>query len=145
MSIDDLAGIDYAWIAIDDDGHVGVFTSAGAGPIPRWFANGRSWCDEVFDAVASLPLRGTFRLEVPDAATTAGLQDWKHWAEVGLFAFDWADVHRRTAEHTRCYELIATPTDPIGARTMPAKLREQPVLTGISFAKTRLVDVSPFA
>ena len=145
MSIDALIGIDYAWIAIDCDGQVGVFTSGGAGPIPRWFADERVWCDAVLDAVASLPVRGTFRLEVPVAAAVPGLRDWKRWAGVGLFAYDWVDAHRSTVEYTRCYELIATPTNPIEACAMPAKLREQPVLAGICFARSHLVDVSPFA
>jgi hypothetical protein len=145
MSTDDLVGIDYEWLAIDGDGHVGVFTSAGAGPIPRWFADDRAWCDAVLDVVASLPARGTFRLEVPDASTTPGLRDWKRWAEVGLFAYDWADIHRPTVAHSRCYELIAAPTTPIDARVLPAALRERPVLAGVCFAKTRLVDVAPFA
>jgi hypothetical protein len=145
MSIDDLRGIDYAWPAIDEDGHVGVFTSAGSGPIPRWFADDRAWCDAVLDAVASLHPRCTFRLEVPDAPRAPGLRDWKRWAEVGLFAYDWIDVHRPAVAHSRRYELIAAPTEPIDAQTMPAALRARPLLAGICFAKARFVDVAPFA
>lgn len=145
VSTNDLLGIDYAWIGIDPDGHVAVFTSAGAGPIPRWFADDRAWCAGVLEFVDALPARGSFQLHVPETSTTPGLTDWKRWAAAGLYAYDWLDVHRPSVSHSRRYEAIATPTCSIEVHVMPSALRDRPLLTGVCFAKDRLVDVLPFA
>ncbi len=163
---EELRGIDYAWCAIDRDGHVAVFTTAGAAPVPHWIDP--AWNDAVLDAIEALPERGEYRLEARDVfrhdprsktlelvrigdepihdgdPAAAGLRDWRRWARLGLFAYDWVDVHRPHSAQSQRYELIAAPTNPIAAAGMPSALVSQPRLDGVCFANARLIDVAQF-
>lgn len=99
--------LDLAWVAVDRSGRIGVFTTGGAGPIPMVFLREGTALDLVNDLIGTLPARSGFSLttEVPRP------DDFIAFARKGLFAFDWADVHR-TRDHAGRYEIQARPTVP---------------------------------
>jgi hypothetical protein len=123
--------IDLPWVAVDGAGRLAVFTNAGEGPVPS-SALRVSAAAEV--AVAQLPVVGGSELLVrysrPD--------DFVAWAERGLYAYDWNDVHRSHAERTGCYELVAKPLRPASLASLAHDLRtpfEATVIAGATFGQ----------
>ncbi|HWJ10177.1 MAG TPA: hypothetical protein VNS46_12425 [Nocardioides sp.] len=114
---------DVEWVAIDSVGRVGVFTTGGAGPIPRAYLERAELRGEIRAAVWAMPERTEsvllVRMPRPD--------DYEAFARRGFFAFDWRDVHRVSARSGR-YEIQARPRAPaeFDEAEWPAELR--PVL-----------------
>ena len=102
-------GMEFDWFARDREGHLAVFSSAGRGFIPQ----------SVFSAtvvpynefIASIAGR-TKAAAVLAFKENGQYHDWKVYAEHGLFAYDFQDVHRTAAEERRGYDLIYRPTVP---------------------------------
>jgi hypothetical protein len=90
MVRNDIAGMEFDWFAVDQDGNFALFATAGAGPVP----------DQVFD---SLDRHG----ELAENITIVGWgtnEVWYSFARLGLFAYDWRDelkAYVRVAEPTR--------------------------------------------
>jgi hypothetical protein len=133
-------GWDYAWLAVDADGHVAVFTSAGQGPIPAAVLADRERADQAEDLVFDLPERGDYELLVslprPD--------DFIAFARRGLFAYDWWDVHRIKG-HTFRYELLARPKVPVSVERMEgavAALARRVRFEAVRFAESPSIAVS---
>jgi hypothetical protein len=108
------AGLDVEWIAVDRNGHVGVFTTGGIGPIPNVYLTGSGWWDQIWDAIGSLPEVSEHDLLV----TLPRPDDFIAFARRGLFAFDWADVHRTIGGATNRYELQARPRTPLAVESI---------------------------
>jgi hypothetical protein len=128
--------IDLPWVAVDAAGRLAVFTTAGEGPVPS-SALRVSAAAEL--AVAQLPVVGGTELLVnyprPD--------DFLGWAERGLFAYDWSDVHRSSANSSGCYELVAKPLCPVTLGSLSPELRapfEATVLAAATFGQTRVSE-----
>ena len=103
-------GLDCVWIAMDRNGNVGAFVTAGIGPIPRLVLLDSVFsCDRVEQALFELPRTSVARLAIdvkrPD--------DFIGMAERGLFVYDWRDAHRIAVQETRAYERIAFPEQPL--------------------------------
>ncbi len=138
----DVRGIDSTWFALDADGHVGVFTTGGEGPVPPWLDP--AWADAVFDELVTLAARGAHRLVTKDRSPSRyadPFQTWKRWADRGFYAYDWSDVHRAPAARLHRYELIASPTRPIGVEPIPEALRRQPRPSRGCFATMPRVEI----
>jgi hypothetical protein len=114
------SGLDVEWIAVDCKGRVGVFTTAGAGPVPHAYLESGSLLDETWDFIRSLPEVTNHHL----SAVCPRPDDFIAFARRGLYSLDWAEVHRTTAESTRLYEIQARPVIPatVEALTWPASL-----------------------
>ena len=85
-SADEIRGREYDWLARDDDGHVALFSTAGAGYAPVEFLWNTEAHDRAIQAILALPASTAARL-APELA--ANLENtWKLVAERGLFAFD---------------------------------------------------------
>ena len=132
-------GFDHAWLAADQVGHVGMFITAGRGPMPEAAPN------EEFEDVedVSLTLLRTCgakvlrRMPHPDAFLAL--------AERGFFVFDWSDVHRTKANELRAYELTAIPDRPIAVGLLPSRLLKAAnaaVLDQIQFSNEQTIDVA---
>lgn len=108
---------DYAWLAIDAVGHVGLFTNAGEGPIPAAALVDRSTSVRTERLVKGLPARGSCKILIslprPD--------DFIAFAQRGLFAYDWQDVHR-TCGRLNCYELLARPDVPLSVEELDEEI-----------------------
>ena len=97
---------DGAWLAVDANGHVGVFTTAGVAPIPIIVLNSYERSPE--DSVNAMPVVGGY-----DRLPYGGdLSSYTGFAARGFFGYDGHDVHR-TGGFSRSYELMARPTLPI--------------------------------
>jgi hypothetical protein len=101
-------GWDYAWLATDSEGHVGIFTNAGEGPIPIALLAVREVADRAETLINGLPERGGASILV----SLPRSDDFLGFAKRGLFAYDWRDVHR-TSHPTHNYELLARPASPL--------------------------------
>ena len=124
--------IDLPWVAVDGEGRLAVFTNAGEGPVPSSALLVSSAAEA---AVAQLPVVGGSELLVKYSQP----DDFVAWAERGLYAYDWSDVHRSSAERTGCYELIAKPLHPASLVGIAQGLRspfEATVIAGATFGQT---------
>lgn len=145
---EDFRGHDYSWYAIDDEGNVGFFTTAGEGPVPSWIRP--DWADGVLDELRLIPKHTRSVLLPRDGALHLPsfepnpYNDWNEWASRGFYAYDWNDVHRNAAERIHRYELISAPAIPINASAMPAVLARQPRLAGVRFPAMHQLDLSRF-
>jgi hypothetical protein len=99
-------GIDAAWLGADEIGRVGLFITAGEGPVPETALHQLElgiWPEK---AVAGLPRVGPCNLlaEVPNP------NSFIEAAERGIFVYDWTDIHRSRSGEMDSYELVASPT-----------------------------------
>jgi len=134
-------GVDCVWIASDRDCHMGVFVTAGIGPIPVHALN--SDCvpvEDLEELVCSMPTVSEARLLVavkrPD--------DFIDLAERGFFVYDWTDIHRTTREAIRAYEPVAVPVSPIKADILLGELAsvaKAVKFAEVTFANKQLLDV----
>ena len=135
------AGTDCVWLALDQDNHVAAFTTGGSGPIPlKVLEFGEGPADEIEVRIKELPLASAARLLVslkrPD--------DFVDFAERGIFAYDWSDVHRMERDEICAYELVAAPSSPINVGQLPSKIAafaERNKIEGVVFATTQRIDV----
>lgn len=83
-------GIEFDWLAVDRDGHVAQFSTAGYGPCPPPTVVHASAVDEAIDQLAALPNHGTCLTSPlgPDDHS-----DWIRMAERGVYGFDWVVWH----------------------------------------------------
>jgi hypothetical protein len=139
------ADLDFAWIAIDKNQHVGFFITAGEGPIPIEYLNAPT---EVFESeiekeLSKLPqvCNATLIIDVPkpDSFLAPALR--------GIFVFDWADAGRSYSTATGMYECAAAPTKPVVVSDLPTALAiiaKRLFFSELSFSEAIKVDVCQF-
>jgi hypothetical protein len=93
---------EFDWLAVDEDGHVGFFSTGGYGAVP---VNAPADIEptSLHDELVTLPVTGAFVI-VSDMR--GFFQDWHDAAGRGLFAFNWDTQNDE-------YALIARPERPI--------------------------------
>lgn len=130
------AGLDYAWLGCDADGHVARFTNAGSGPIPVAVLARRDVADRADTLTRALPFVGKheMRVSLPDPT------DFSRLARRGLYGYDWQDA-TRTAGHTGCYEALSRPLRPLQVEELPPDLRRLAEL--VQFVGLRFSDCAP--
>jgi hypothetical protein len=74
--VSELSGLEFDWFAIDGDGNLALFATAGEGFLPGSVGDHHGDHSELSDSLPA-PRSGT-----PDV--------WKDYAALGLFVFDWA-------------------------------------------------------
>jgi hypothetical protein len=129
-------GEEFDWYALDRVGHLAVFTTAGAGPIPAAIWSHRKEFYELKAAVDGLPGTSSFEKVFTGSGNVV---DWCDFARKGLFAFDYQDVHRTVRLHGG-YDLIARPCGPAPALLLlpGVDLRWLPVVE-VGFAGSTLL------
>jgi hypothetical protein len=112
---------DVEWVAVDRRNRVGVFTTGGAGPIPRGYLASSTVIARIRDAVWAIPERTESVL----LAAVPRPDDFEAFARRGFFAFDWADVGRVDGR-SGLYECQARPAMPVefDAAEWPAEVRD---------------------
>ena len=70
-----LKGTDFTWFAVDQDGCIGVFTTAGEGTVPQ---------SVIENSAAHTAVAET--LELPNWGSE---HIWSDYAKLGFFVFDW--------------------------------------------------------
>ena len=92
-------GLEFDFLAVDDDDHVAVFSSAGYGPLPVAVLDEPEREQEAVEATELLPV--VSRVSAADIGSGFELP----FAERGLFAYDWEDTYGP-------YRRVATPETP---------------------------------
>src|SRR5438094_7486331 len=97
-------GEEVDWLAVDRNGRVGLFSSAGYGPVPVSVAAQLDRVERAVGKVNSLAVVGT-AVDVP--ANDSNYSFWIDPARRGIFGYDWGPVASEP------YARIATPSRPI--------------------------------
>jgi hypothetical protein len=124
-------GLDYAWLAVDAVGHVGIFTNAGQGPIPIAVLVDRITADSAEPWVKALPERAQCEMLI----TLPRPDDFIAFARRGLFPYDWRGV---------VYELIARPSSPVQIQELGSeigRLAQRVEFNSLQFGKSLFIAV----
>lgn len=99
------------WYAVDSNGNLGMFSAIMLAPIPEKAKESYDTYIELTSLINSLPKSTSFVLVTTEQGDFSA---WTSYAERGLFAFDFQDVHRAIAKNQ--YDLIARPVLPLNYR-----------------------------
>lgn len=113
------SGCDYEWLALDSEGYVAIFTSAGCAPIPTSILRQASDADLLSAAVRDLPIKGKAHMLAPLPRP----DDYIYFSSRGLFAYDWRDLHRSSHNCSNAYEMLSKPEHPIRIDEFPEQFR----------------------
>jgi hypothetical protein len=126
--------VEFDFLAVDDDDHVAVFSSAGYGPLPLAVLDQPELEQEAVEATELLPIVSNIK----DAPIGGG--DYHFWlarVERGLFAYDWENTYGP-------YQRVAIPETPaaLGAmKPIRSRLGALPRLP-TSFLDSEFVDLA---
>src|SRR5215470_2211722 len=83
---EEIQGLEYDWLAIDSEGYIALFSTAGGGYAPHAFLQDVEAFDAAIASIISQPACTTTACsrELPTGLTNT----WKLMAERGIFAFD---------------------------------------------------------
>jgi hypothetical protein len=132
-------GIDLSWFAVDRDGHVGFFTSAGSRIVPEVVLKSRETWESLKKAIHSLPRTGKGSLRFSEGGN---LKDWIEMAARGLFAYDFKSYDTAVFENGD-YQIIATPSQPLVIASLGEAVGQAlsvVTMKTICFAKENLVQ-----
>jgi len=107
----DISGLEYDWLASDMNGHVALFSTAGAGYAPAEFLRDTDAHDAAINAILALPA-STMAKFAPSVGPGC-VNTWKLVAERGLYAFD-------CNPNGGPYRLDAAPDVPIRVDALPS-------------------------
>ena len=96
------------WFATDNSGQLAVFTSVMNAPIPDNVKNSYERYLELKSKIDSLSKTTQAIITTKEKGN---LKDWIEYADKGLFAFDFQDVHRTKKKNQ--FDLIARPKTPL--------------------------------
>jgi hypothetical protein len=108
--IDGAYSQEFDWFASDRNGNLGIFSAIMNAPIPESIKVSYENYIKVEEIISSLPKSTSHILTTNE---NGNFSDWISYAEKGLFAFDFQDVHRTKNEIKNQYDLIAKPFQPI--------------------------------
>jgi hypothetical protein len=115
-------GYEAAWLALDAKGYVGIFITAGSGPIPE-FASSDLRVLEC--SVEQQVLRQMEKITGAKLVNPVGdYSSFAALAERGMFVFDWKYFDRTAMKRMAEYEVVAIPNSPIEDVSLPNDLRE---------------------
>ena len=118
----DILGLEYDWLAVDQEGHVALFSTAGGGRAPQAVLEDTDVHDAGLDALMALEPHSSLRF---GRELKVGLKNtWNEAARRGVFAFD-------SDPHGAPYQLVAAPKHPI-------LLHEAPGPTAIAAGAVKL-------
>jgi hypothetical protein len=106
-------GREFDWIATDDFGYIGYFSTAGVAPVPDTCLSNGIRYDGLFENVTALPV--VSQVTVIDESVR-DIADWIAVAKRGLYAYDWS---RRISR----YCIVAYPDQPANVGSLPEELR----------------------
>jgi hypothetical protein len=109
-------GREFDWFATDRDGHVGHFSTAGFGSVPRAAESTAKWNDALMDFLR--------RSASPREAERVGFAppmpgEWLDIARHGLYSFDWRHWEGP-------YSMMAYPKEPLLIEDLPEAYRAAP-------------------
>jgi hypothetical protein len=120
---------DWDWYAVDQDGHIGHFTSAGMRTLPESVKNDRETTEVIAQYFfEEAPILGGWSVRAEAERDCGGwekqgferyVKDFAFMATKGLFSFDTDLVH---GEEGRYY-LVAIPERPLHVNDLPVKIK----------------------
>ena len=123
-----VVGIEYSWLAVDEVGYVGLFTTAGEGPVPETALPKSERDLETEERIHELRECSECELHIqyprPD--------DYISTARRGIFSFDWAEINETKSGHMHRYRLIAEPKSPLKLSDLPLEFQKRASATRIS-------------
>ena len=122
----DIQGYEYDWLAVDSDGHVGLFSTAGGGFAPQPFLADIEAADIAIERILALAPTSAVACNVVLAEGL--INTWRLVGERGIFAFD-------SDSSGGPYKLIAKPRRPVLISELPMDIRV--VASRVSFAALR--------
>ena len=123
------------WFAIDNKGQLGMFSAAMNAPIPDKVM---SSLENYEDLKRLIELAPKITSAIVETREQGNFDDWIAYAEKGLFAFDFQDIHR--IEKRAQYDLIARPLKPLtlDELNLPTNLNEYLVRINCDFGSGNL-------
>jgi hypothetical protein len=107
-----IIGTEFDWFAVDGDGHIGHFATAGYGPVPAAVLTRMEDVQGLQERVLQLPIIGRAKRR-PWAS--GDIENWLQLAKRGLFSYDFKS-------HSGPYRLVATPAQPLRVTELPEAL-----------------------
>ncbi|MCP3167054.1 hypothetical protein [Myxococcus qinghaiensis] len=131
---DSIQGFEYDWLACDQEGFVGFFSTAGGGYAPDEFLQDVHAHDQAISVIRSM---APCTEPVPEPGQLSEPGDpWQQMAARGLYAFD-------SSFHGGLYQLTAAPTDPVRLSDLPeaaARVAGQLVYRGLRFSALKSIS-----
>ena len=133
-------GSDCVWVAIDQNGSLAAFVTAGEGPIPTAFLKSGYVLESIEDIICNLAITSEARL----LASMPRPDDFINMAERGFYVYDWTDIDRTANEVLDAYELVAAPINPTNIEMQSTDIKELVAivkLEGIVYAEKQLIPI----
>lgn len=128
-------GIDCAWCASDKSGSLGIFITAGLGPIPISALNYDSIpIEDIEEIIYTLP-------KFTNAILLAKVKrpdDFIELSERGFFVYDWTDINNTDNNQTNAYELVSHPEKPLLTKEVEKNINE--IIEGVSFSELNFIE-----
>ena len=114
-------GYEFDWVALDRQGRLGYFATAGDGWVPELIKDSTSRYEDVIDLIRQLPVvaapvisygKGSKHGEYNLNKSNLLLRDLTVVAERGIFGFDWSP-------YTENYELVTFPGEDVFIADIP--------------------------
>jgi hypothetical protein len=121
MNRDDVFGLEYDWFAVDQDGHIGHFSSAGYGAIPLAVFDHADAQEQLFAYFQEQPIQTEAELMIAPGGT---LDAWLAMARQGVFSYDFKHWDGP-------YQLIARPVRPTFISALPSHIQQ--IVRHVSF------------
>lgn len=135
----EVEGLEFDWFARDQEGQLAVLTSAGKGCIPkRVFAGSVEAYNGFVAAIASRAISQAVLV----SKESGRFHDWREYAEHGLFAYDFQDVHRSSAKERGGYDLIFRPSVPATILDLPEHVMTCLPVLDVAFGASDLIPMS---
>ena len=112
-------GFDCVWIALDAQGRVGAFVTAGEGPVPEVVLGSDVDIIDIEGLLLDMAETG----EAHPLASDGDPSSFLALARRGLYVYDWNDVHSVPRPLTDRYQCIARPQNALMADDLPEVLR----------------------
>lgn len=103
-------GVEYDWIAFDENNHVGLFSTAGFGFVPKAYCDNHALFEyDYYENILSMDPT-CLAIQVNGFESVVGIDsvpsEWVITATRGIYAFDWCHELKK-------YQLIAKPEIPL--------------------------------
>lgn len=110
---EDIRGLEFDWLATDEAGCTGLFTTAGAGYAPNEFLRDTEAHDAAIDEILALPASSAAKF-APTLPSDL-VNTWLLVAERGLYAFD-------SDPNGGPYHCVAAPVTPVRLGALPERV-----------------------
>ena len=124
-------GEEYDWAALDKDGNIGYFSTAGCGPIPHICEN-EAYFENLFEDIKAL--KKTCEATPEETRANANLSDWLLISERGLYAYDRSQKNKR-------YELIDSPKARPKLTEIPNHKQIKQIILNTSFKTSKHIYI----